>query len=161
MLTTEIKKDRVAISIALLTRYNLDAKGLRFGLVTCDETSIYFYDPETKQEIMKWKYARSPKTRKFEASRFTKKVTATVFLGSKGEISINYLPTGRSILGDYYADFLRRLREAITGKRRGKPRHSVLHPPDNTPVHTSKVAMAVVKRIRTFATPCLFTRRSK
>lgn len=47
--------------------------------------------------------------------------------------------------GAYYAELLRRLRQSIKGKRRGKLRRGVLLHQDNAPVHTSQVAMAAVQ----------------
>lgn len=73
----EMKQHRVTISIALLTRYNLDPQDFPYRLVTCDETWIYLYDAESTQELMKWKHMGSPKTKKFKVARSTKKVTAT------------------------------------------------------------------------------------
>ena len=48
---------------------------------------------------------------------------------------------GRTINGAYYAEYLRRLRQEIARKRRGKLTRGVLLLEDNAPAHTSQVAM--------------------
>ena len=62
---------------------------------------------------------------------------------------IDYLVQSRTINGAYYADELRRLRQEIARKRRGKLTRCVLLLQDNAPVHTQQVAM-------TAATECGF-----
>ena len=67
MLSDDMKQSRVTISGAMLTRYNTNPDDFHFRVVTCDETWLYHYDPESKQESMEWKHATSPKTKKFKA----------------------------------------------------------------------------------------------
>ena len=62
---------------------------------------------------------------------------------------IDYLEQRRMIIGAYYAAELRRLRQEIARKRRGKLTRGVLLLQDNAPAHTSQVAM-------TAATECGF-----
>ena len=104
MLSDDMKQSRVTISGAMLTRYNTNPDDFHFRVVTCDETWLYHYDPESKQESMEWKHATSPKTKKFKATRSTKKVMSTIFWDSKGVIHIDYLPHGTTMNGKYYAN---------------------------------------------------------
>ena len=62
---------------------------------------------------------------------------------------IDYLQQGRMLNDEYYAAELRRLRQEIARKRRGKLTQSVLLLQDNAPAHTPQVA-------RTAATECGF-----
>ena len=62
---------------------------------------------------------------------------------------IDYLEQGRTINGAYHAGKMRRLRQEIARKWRGKLTHGVLLLQDNAPVQTSQVAM-------TAATECGF-----
>ena len=64
------------------------------------------------------------------------KVMASIFWDSQGVIMSEYLEQGRMINGAYYAGELRRLRQEITRKRRGKLIRGVLLLQDNTPAHT-------------------------
>ena len=54
---------------------------------------------------------------------------------------IDYLQRGQTITGQYYAQELRQLREAIKEKRRGKLRAGVILLQDNAPVHNSQIAV--------------------
>ena len=58
---------------------------------------------------------------------------------------VNYLQQGKTVTGVYYAGFVRKLREAIKKKRRGKLTERVLLHHDNAPTHTSHVAMAAIR----------------
>ena len=145
MLSDDMKQSRVTISGAMLTRYNTNPDDFHFRVVTCDETWLYHYDPESKQESMEWKHATSPKTKKFKATRSTKKVMSTIFWDSKGVIHIDYLPHGTTMNGKYYANLLKQVRQSIKEKRRGKIRRGIMLHQDNAPVHTSRVAKDAVR----------------
>ena len=56
MLSDDMKQSRVTISGAMLTRYNTNPDDFHFRVVTCDETWLYHYDPESKQESMEWNF---------------------------------------------------------------------------------------------------------
>ena len=57
----------------------------------------------------------------------------------------DYLSKNSTVTGVYYADELRKLREAMKKKRWGKLRHWVLLQHDNAPAHTSAVASAAAE----------------
>ena len=59
---------------------------------------------------------------------------------------LDFLPKRNTITGVYYANLLDQLSTGIREKRRGKLSESVLLQPDNTRVHTCKVAMDAVER---------------
>ncbi|XP_067653277.1 histone-lysine N-methyltransferase SETMAR-like [Haliotis asinina] len=140
MLTDEMKQTRVTISNSMLTRYNKNPADFYFRLVSCDETWIHHYDPESKQESMEWKHVTSPRNKKFKGSRSMQKVMATVSWDSK-----DCLPKGRTMNGEYYANLVRQVRQSIKEKRRGKIRRGILLHQDNAPVHDSHVAAAAVQ----------------
>ena len=79
--------------------------------------------------------------KKFKRASSAGKVMASVFWDSLGVIMIDYLQQGRTIHGACYAAELRRLRQEIARKRRGKWTRSVLLLQDNVPAHTSQVVM--------------------
>ena len=49
------------------------------AVVTCDESWIYWYDPETKRQSSQWKYAGSPKPKKARQSKSTHKLLMIPF----------------------------------------------------------------------------------
>ena len=52
-------------------------------LVTMDETWLYHYDPETKQQWMEWHHSGSPRPKKFRVQKSAWKILSSVFLGSR------------------------------------------------------------------------------
>ena len=50
------------------------------ALVTCDESWIYCYDPETKRQSSQWKHAGSLRPKKARQSKSTHKLLTTPFL---------------------------------------------------------------------------------
>ncbi|XP_041353930.1 histone-lysine N-methyltransferase SETMAR-like [Gigantopelta aegis] len=126
MLTTEMKETKVPINRSLLTRFNQNQHDFHYTLVTCDESWLHYYDPQSKQESMEWKHLGSPKTKKFKASRSTKKIMATIFWDSQGIIHVDCLPRDTTKNGGYYANILHELHHSIKGKRRGKISHGIL-----------------------------------
>jgi len=56
----------------------------RVGLVTIDETWLYHYDAETKQQSMEWRHSGSPRPQKFRVQKPAGEVLACLdFLGSR------------------------------------------------------------------------------
>ena len=50
------------------------------ALVTCDESWIYCYEPETKRQSSQWKHAGSPRPKKARQSKSTHKSLMIPFL---------------------------------------------------------------------------------
>ncbi|XP_045445715.1 histone-lysine N-methyltransferase SETMAR-like [Melitaea cinxia] len=109
-------------------------------IVTVDETWIRQYDPESKQEPMQWieKGERPPK--KFKVEKSASKLIATIFWDCEGVLLIDYLPKKTTMNAEYYAGLLKKVREAIVEKRRGKISKGILFLQDNAPVHTARIA---------------------
>jgi len=55
----------------------------RARLVTMDETWLYHYDPETKQQSMEWRHSGSPRPRKIPSAKIRWKSSRLDFLGSR------------------------------------------------------------------------------
>jgi len=48
-------------------------------VVTMDETSLYHYDPETKQQSIEWRHSGSPRPKIFRLQKSAGKVRASIF----------------------------------------------------------------------------------
>lgn len=90
---------------------------------------------------MQWKHPGSPTPKKFKVRPSSGKVMASVFWDVDGVIMIDFLAAGSTVTGQYYANVLRQLREAIKTKRRGKLSYSVWLLQDNAPAHTSQLSI--------------------
>ena len=68
------------------------------ALVTCNESWIYCYDPETKRQTSQWKHAGSSRPKKAGQSKSTHKLLMIpFFFYSTGIIYIHWVPTGQAV----------------------------------------------------------------
>jgi len=72
----------------LLEFFRCDPNDFLSRLVTMDETWLYHYDPETKQQSMGWRHSGSPCPKKFRAKKSTGKVLASIFWDQDGISSL-------------------------------------------------------------------------
>ena len=86
------------------------------ALVTCDESRIYCYDPETKRQSSQWKHAGSPRPKKARQSKSTHKLLMIPFFDSTGMIYMHWVPTGQ-FNKEYYVEVLREFRKRFRQKR--------------------------------------------
>jgi histone-lysine N-methyltransferase SETMAR len=71
-----------------------------------DETWLYHYEPETKQQSMERRHSGSPRPKICRVQKSTGKVLASIFWDQDGILLIDYLPKGRSINTEYYLSLL-------------------------------------------------------
>ena len=109
------------------------------ALVTCDESWIYCYDPETKRQSSQWKHAGSPRPKKARQSKSTHKLLMIpFFFDSTGMIYMHRVPTRQTVNKEYYVDVLREFRKRFLGKRPAIFKSGQWHfQQDNAPVHNS------------------------
>jgi len=95
-----------------------------FGVIQMmDETWLYHYDPEIKQQSMQWRHSGSPHPKKFRVQKSTGKFLALIFWDQDGILLIDYLPKGLTINAEYYLSLLVQLKNILKEKRRS-PRGS-------------------------------------
>jgi hypothetical protein len=63
----------------LLEFFRRDPNDCLSRLVTMDETCLYHYDPETKQQSMKWRHSGSPHPKKFLVQNLLEKFSPQFF----------------------------------------------------------------------------------
>jgi len=95
-------------------------------LVTMDETWLYHYEPETKQQSMEWRHSGSPCPQKFWVQKSAGKVLASFFWDQDGILLIDYLPKGQTINAEYYSSLLVQLKDILRENFRGKVTKAVL-----------------------------------
>ena len=137
LLTSDQKQFRIDICQDLQQQCCADATFLS-RLITGDETWVYGYDPETKQQSSQWKRPSSPRPRKARQVRSATKSMMIVFFDIRGIIHREFLPRGQAVNAEFYCSVLRRLREDIRRKRPSLWRDGnwVLHH-DNAPAHNA------------------------
>jgi histone-lysine N-methyltransferase SETMAR len=110
------------------------------NIITGDETSVYGYDPETKQQSSQWKSPISRRPKKAKQVRSNVKSMLIVFFDIQGIVHKEFVPPGQTVNGKFYCEVLKRLREGIRRKPpdNWKNNNWFLHH-DKAPAHTSLV----------------------
>jgi len=117
-----------------------------------DETWLYHYDSETKQQWMEWQHRGSPRLKKFRVQNPLEKFSPRFFWDQDGILLIDYLPKGPSISAGYYSSLLAQLKYILKEKHRGKFTKEVLFLHDNAPAHR---ALASQKKLKYLCFHCL------
>ena len=94
VLSADQKERRVEDSRAMVEFITSNA-GVLESLVTCDETWIYCYDPESKRQSAEWKHSDSPRPKKAVKSKSIGKLMWIPFFDSNG-LPFNLLSLGPS-----------------------------------------------------------------
>jgi histone-lysine N-methyltransferase SETMAR len=147
LLTMEQKRVRSQMSINNLEFFKRNTRDFLRRFVTCDETWVHYYTPESKQQSKMWTKRGEPAPKKAKTVLSAGKVMASVFWDAKGILFIDYLQKGKTIKGEYYANLLNRLKTAIAEKRPGMNKKKVLFHQDNAPVHSCTVAAQKIKEL--------------
>jgi len=100
-----------------------------------DETLLYHYDPETKQQSMECLHSGSPHLKEFRVQKCAGKFLASFFWDQDGILLIYYLPKGQTINAEYYLSLLMQLKDILKEKRHGKLPKVGLFLHDNAPAH--------------------------
>jgi len=93
-LNTDQKRQRCQSSEQLLEFFRRHPNDFLSRLVTTDETWLYLYDPETKQQSMECRHSVSPRPKKFRVQKSTGKFLASIFWDQDGILLIDCLPKG-------------------------------------------------------------------
>ena len=108
------------------------------ALVSCNESWIYCYDPETKRQSSQWEPVGSPRPKKATQSKSTHKLLMIPFFDSIGMIYMHWVPTGQTVNKEYYVEVLRELRKRFHQKRPALFKSGQWHFQQNyAPVHNS------------------------
>uniref|UniRef100_A0A3Q0S4N0 Uncharacterized protein n=1 Tax=Amphilophus citrinellus TaxID=61819 RepID=A0A3Q0S4N0_AMPCI len=114
-----------------LALFETNPAGFLERFLTQDECWVHHFEPDTKQQSMRWKHPSSPPPKKAKVVLSAGKVMVSIFWDAKCIMFIDYLQKGHTVSGEYYANLLRQLRK-------------VLFHQDNAPAHKSVLAMDAV-----------------
>ena len=117
-----------------------------------DETWLYHYNPETKQQSMEWRHSGSPHPKKFQVQNSVGKVLVSIFWDQDGILRIDYLPKGQTTNAEYYSSLRVQMKDILKEKRRGKFTKGVLFLHDSA---TSHRALATRKQLAYLGFQCL------
>lgn len=145
LLTPEQKRVRHQISQQCLDLFSKNPKDFMRRFITTDETWVHHYTPELKEQSKQWKHRDSPPPKKAKTTASAGKIMASVFWDAKGIIMIDYLPKGKTITGEYYANLLDQLKQNIAKKRPGLDKKKIIFHHDNAPAHSSRIVASKIK----------------
>ena len=100
-----------------------------------DETWLYHYESETKQQSMEWRHSVSPRPKYFECKNPLEKFSPRIFWDQDGTLHIDYLPNVQTINAEYYSSLLVQLKDILKEKRHGNFTSGVLFLHDNAAAH--------------------------
>ena len=94
-------------------------------LLTTDETWLYHYDPETKQQSMEWRHVGSPlpDPKYSSCKNLLEKFFPSIFWDQDGILLIDYLPNCQTINAEYYVSLLVQLKDTLKEKRTPREGH--------------------------------------
>ena len=119
-LNADQKPQRFQSSEQLLEFFRRDRNYFLSRLVTMDETWLYFYDPETKQQSVEWWHSGSPRPKKSRMQKSAGKFLASIFWDQDCILLIDYLPKGQTVNAEYYSSLLVQLKDILKEKCHGK-----------------------------------------
>jgi len=138
-LNADQKCQQCQLSEQLLEFFRRDPNDFLSQLVTMDETWLYYYDPETKQQSVEWWHSGSPRPKIFRVQKSAGKVLASIFWDQDGILLIDYLPKGQIINAKYYLSLLVQVKDILKEKCCGEVTKVVLFLHDNALAHWALV----------------------
>ena len=138
LLTVEQRNARLTISRSHLRRSRRDRTFLE-RIVAGDETWVYSWDPETKQQSAEWRSPDSPRPQKAIRKQNSLKVMHIMFFDIQGVLLNWAVPLNTRVNGSYYQWVIReKLRPAIRKKRQHLLENGVILLHDNAPAHGTR-----------------------
>jgi len=128
---------RLQICNDLKERFVTEGHNFLDRIVTCDETWVHHFTPESKRASKQWKHTESSPPKKFRRIASAGKVMASVFWDKSGIIHVDFLPRGININSDYYCQVIQDVHNALKKKRPGFITKSILFLQDNARPHTA------------------------
>ena len=139
LLSDKQKAHRISVRRELKQQARNDPNFIS-NIITGDETWVYGYDPDTKQQSSQWKLPNSPRPEKAHQVRSNVKSMLIIFFYIQGIVHKEFVPPCQTVNDKFYCEVSKRLREGIQRKRPDKWKNNnwFLHH-DNVPAHTSLV----------------------
>lgn len=148
LLVPEQMRERVKRCRDYQTRYAKEGNYFLNRIITCDETWVHFFEPESKQQSSVWKHPSSPSPIKARLSKSAGKVMSIIFCDSKGIILNHMVPPKTTVTGQYYATLLKsELYKTVKRKRPELIQSGFILHHDNAPSHTSRIVQDTIEKL--------------
>ena len=103
LLTENDLQRRVSASQAFLKRWKAGGDKFLDRIITTDETWLYYYDPETKQQSSVWAVKGSAPPKKARVCKSVGKYMCIMFMDRKGILLSHFVPHGQTVNSAYYS----------------------------------------------------------
>lgn len=134
-LTAAQKKARVVWCKEMIKKYNHGHANSTYNIYTGDESWIYAYDPETKQQSTVWMFQDEAKPTKVIRSRSTSKQMVACFFGMSGHIATVPLVERKTVNSEWYTTTC--LPKVFGEIRKNNFKRRIILHHDNASSHTS------------------------
>ena len=121
----------------MLNKYNRGASKDVYKIVTGDESWIYAYEPERKQQSTVWVFQDEPNPTKVVRARSTSKQMVACFFGKTGHVATVPLEERRTVNSEWYTTIC--LPEVFGQIRKTNKRRRIILHQDNASCHTSRL----------------------
>lgn len=137
-LTEEQKRIRVEWCLQMLDKFDSGRSKATAKIVSGDETWVYQYDPETKQQSSVWMFPDDQIPVKFTKSRSTGKQMVATFMSKSGHVATIPLQDRRTVTADWYVhQCLPQVLEEWNRRRPGTGTRRLMLHHDNAPAHAA------------------------
>lgn len=147
LLTVDQKLNRFQVCERLLARFREEGDPFLSHIVTCDETWVHHYTPESKQASKEWRKKGETAPVKAKSRLSAGKVLATVFFDQRGLLHLDFLHEHKTINAAYYCKLLTEVRLAYRRKRRDLPMRKVILLHDNARPHTAALTVQKLEQL--------------
>lgn len=130
------KKARVKWCKEMMKKFNRGASKDVYKIVTGDESWIYAYEPETKQQSTVWVFQDELNPTKVVRGRSTAKQMVACFFGRMGHVATVPLEQRKTVNSEWYTTIC--LPEVFGEIRKTNPRRRIILHHDNASSHTSR-----------------------
>ncbi|XP_061190225.1 histone-lysine N-methyltransferase SETMAR-like [Saccostrea echinata] len=142
LLSVNDKAKRVRLSRNFLRRHASEGDSFINKIITTDETWLFYFDPETKQQSSAWKRKSSPPPQKAKLRQSSRKNMFIFFMDIQGMLLIHAVPAHQTVNADYYSKVIRRdLLHAVRKKRPGTNLAEMILHQDNAPAHRAETTI--------------------
>lgn len=139
-LTPEQKHARVEWCKKMLLKYDHGLSNAVYDIVTGDETWIYSYIPERKQQSYVWVFEGEDKPTKIRQARSVGKKMIAFFFSKTGPVCTIPLQEQKTVNAEWYTTVC--LPSVFEKVREKRPRGRILLHQDNASAHTAKQTMS-------------------
>lgn len=127
----------------MIAKYDSGASKAVYNIVTGDESWIYQYDPETKNQSTVWVFQDEPPPTKVARSRSVGKQMVACFFSITGHVATVPLVEQRTVTANWYVTI--GLPVAFEEVRKTNPRRRIILHHDNASAHTAHQTLAYLK----------------